>query len=112
MLAARRRDPRVQALLNSCRPLGLEGERLVIGFSSDLLREKMEKDHNLDVALAALEEIIGQRLAVRCVLTDAWRMGEQKSEEPPPMQDGGMVATAVRDLGAQVVDVEQWPPEA
>jgi DNA polymerase-3 subunit gamma/tau len=110
--SARTQDPRVQALLNSCRPLGLEAGALVIGFSSDLLREKMEKEHNLRVAVAALEQVFGDSFILRCVLTESWHSGDFESQAPPPIADEGMVATALRDLGAQVVDVEQWPQES
>ncbi|MGH2606937.1 MAG: AAA family ATPase, partial [Anaerolineales bacterium] len=48
-------DPKTQALLNSSRPLGMEAGALVLGFQSDLLREKMEKGHNLTRAQQALE---------------------------------------------------------
>jgi hypothetical protein len=109
--AARSQDPRVQALLNSCRPLGIERGALVIGFSSDLLREKMEKEHNIRVAMAALEQIFGDSLILRCVLTESWQSGDYVSEAPPPMADQGMVATALRELGAQVVDVERLPQD-
>jgi DNA polymerase-3 subunit gamma/tau len=107
--AARAQDPRVQALLNSCRPLGVEAGALVIGFSSDLLREKMEKEHNLRVAIAAIKQVFGDSLVLRCVLTEAWQSGGYEAVAPPPMADQGMVATALRELGAQVVDVERLP---
>jgi len=110
--AARSQDPRVQALLNSCRPLGIESGALVIGFSSDLLREKMEKEHNLRVAIAALEQVFGDSLKLRCVLTESWQSGDYEREAPPPMADQGMVATALRELGAQVVDVERLPQDS
>ena len=109
--AARSQDARVQALLNSCRPLGLEKGALVIGFSSDLLREKMEKEHNIRIAIAALEQVFGDSLNLRCVLTEAWHSGEDEAQPLPPLADEGMVATALRELGAQVVDVESWPQE-
>jgi DNA polymerase-3 subunit gamma/tau len=110
--AVRRQDPRVQALLNSCRPLGIEKGSLVIGFSSDLLREKMEKEYNLEIVSKALEQVCGVRLGLRCLLTASWQDGRRSEDEvPPPMEDDGMVATAIRELGAQVVEVEQWPPE-
>ena len=105
--AARRRDPRVQALLNSCRPLGLEAGALVIGFSSDLLREKMEKERNLSTAMSALQEALGAPLRLRCVITSKWKKAGPGSESIPPIEEDGMVATAIRELGAQVVDVEQ-----
>ncbi|MEE9513134.1 MAG: DNA polymerase III subunit gamma/tau [Anaerolineales bacterium] len=110
--AARRHDPRVQALLNSCRPLNLEGGVLIIGFGSDLLRDKMEKDHNLQIAIDALEEIFGGKIGLRCILSESWNPGDPADHQPPPMEDGGMVSTAIRELGAHVVEVEKWPPEA
>ncbi len=109
--AARRRSPRVQALLNSCRPLGLEDGAFVIGFSSDLLREKMEKERNVSVAQEALEEVFGSHLRLRCVLSKTWQRANKTSDALPPMDDDGMVATAIRELGGEVVDVDQWPPD-
>lgn len=109
--AARRRSPRVQALLNSCRPLGLEEQAFVIGFSSDLLREKMEKERNLSVAQESLEEVYGRPLRLRCVLTKSWQRSSETSATLPPMDDDGMVATAIRELGGEVVGVDQWPPD-
>ncbi len=110
--AARAQDPRVQALLNSCRPLGVENGALVIGFSSDLLREKMEKEHNLRVAIKALEQVFGDSLHIRCILTESWQANGDEKHAAPPMSDKGMVATALRELGAQVVDVERMPGDS
>jgi hypothetical protein len=84
--------------------LGLEGEVLVLGFASDLLREKMEKEQNLKVARAAIESTLNIPLGIRCVLTDKWTQGEGTGT-PSEIEDGGMVATAMRDLGAQVSEI-------
>jgi DNA polymerase-3 subunit gamma/tau len=110
LAAARRRDPRTQALLNSCRPMGLETGVLVLGFASDLLREKMEKGHSLSLAREALEEVLGIPIEVRSALTSgqAAALGDAS---PATVQDDGMVATALRDLGGQVVDVKPVLPE-
>jgi DNA polymerase-3 subunit gamma/tau len=114
--AAYRRDPRAQALLNSCKPLGIEKGNVVLAFSSDLLREKMEKGHNLACVQDALLEVMGEPLGVRCVLTRApavKQAAREPEESPPaePVEEGGMVATAIRDLGAQVIDVKPMPPD-
>lgn len=110
LAAARRRDPRTQALLNSCRPMGLESGVLVLGFASDLLREKMEKGHSLSLAREALEEVLGNRVEVRSALTSGPEAANGDAL-PEMMQDDGMVATALRDLGGQVVDVKPVLPE-
>ncbi|OGO14208.1 MAG: hypothetical protein A2Y93_10945 [Chloroflexi bacterium RBG_13_68_17] len=111
LAAAYRRDPRTQALLNSGRPMGMEGGAVVLGFNSDLLRERMERKENLALVRQCFEDVFGAPLTVRCVLTRGWT----PNSEPPPasesIEDGGMVATAVRDLGAQVVDVKPLSPE-
>lgn len=103
-------DRAAQALINSGRPLGLEGEVLVLGFASDLLREKMEKEQNLKVARAAIEQTLNVPLGIRCVLMEKWNQGEG-SEVPTPVEDGGMVATAMRDLGAQVSEIGPDAPQ-
>lgn len=109
LAAALRLDRAVQALINSGRPLGLEGEVLVLGFASDLLLEKMVKEQNIEVARSAIEEVLNVPLGIRCVLTEKWNQGE-RDENPPPVEEGGMVATAMRDLGAQVSEVKQETP--
>jgi DNA polymerase-3 subunit gamma/tau len=109
--AARQFDPRTQALLNSSTPIGVDGDALILGFRSDLLRDKMEKDHNIQKACQAAEKVLGKPIHLRCVLTSTWSPEEESDEQTTPVEDGGMVATAIRDFGAQVVDVEQLPPE-
>ncbi len=110
--ATYRRNARTQALLNSCKPLGIQEGVLVVGYASDLLREKMEKGDNLRMARGALEEVLGQPVGVRCVLTEKWRAESETDDAPPPVEDGGMVATALRDLGAQIVEHEELPPDS
>jgi DNA polymerase-3 subunit gamma/tau len=109
--AVRRYDPRTQALLNSCVPMGLDEGTLVLGFRSDLLRDKMEKDHNITNVCHAAEKVLGKSISLRCILTTAWKSNQPTDAEPPPMEEGGMVATAIRDFGAQVVDIEKLPPD-
>ncbi len=104
-------DPKTQALLNSSRPLGVEAGALVLGFQSDLLREKMEKGHNLTRVQEALEQVFGRPIRVRCMLIQKWAGRRAGAVESPSMEDEGMVATAVRDLGAQVVEIKPVPPE-
>ena len=101
LAAAYGRDPQTQALLNSCKPLGVDGNSLVLGFQSDLLREKMEKGHNQQIVSEALGQVMDTELEVRSVLLQDW--GGDRSTAPP-LPEGGMVAAALRDLGAEVID--------
>lgn len=112
LTAARKYDARTQALLNSSRPLGVESGVLVLGFRSDLLREKMEKGHNADIVRRALIEVLGVPLALRCVLVGNWTPADETAErDAPPVEDGGMVATALRELGGHIVDVAPAAPD-
>jgi DNA polymerase-3 subunit gamma/tau len=110
--AAFSRDPKTQALLNSCRPLGIESGVLLLGFQSDLLREKMERSPSLSVAGEALQQVFETSLRVRCVITSRWQEGHSAPQESPSLDEAGMVATAVRDFGAHVVGIEPLPPES
>ncbi len=106
--AAYRLDTRTQALLRSGRMLGVQSGRVVLGFPTEILREKMEKGHSLTYAQQAIEQVVGARLEVRCVLIEQWSAQDEPSESQP-MEDDGMVATAVRELGGQVVAVRPAP---
>ncbi len=105
LAAAYQRDPQTQALLNSCKPLGVDGSSLVLGFQSDLLREKMEKGHSQQIISESLAEVLEAEMDVRCVLIQDWG-GDIDPAATPPLPEGGMVAAALRDLGAEVVDYE------
>lgn len=107
--AVRRRDPLTQALLNSCQPLGVEAGVLVLGFPSDLLREKMERGHSASLTRDALAEVLGQPLDIRPALRGG--SGRSPSRAAAMSGEQGMVATAVRDLGAQIVEVEPAAPD-
>ena len=103
LAAAYSRDPQTQALLNSCKPLALSANALILGFQSDLLREKMEKGHNREIVSEALGELMDAQLEVRCVLLQDWS-SDQSTAPTVPLPEGGMVAAALRDLGAEVID--------
>ncbi|MCW5877050.1 MAG: DNA polymerase III subunit gamma/tau [Anaerolineales bacterium] len=98
--AMRSRDQQgqVAALLNSVKTRELQGNTLTIGFASDLVREKMDKPENISLLQDVLEEILGQKLGVKCVLAS-----NRAGDLPAGVDSSGMVATAV-GLGAEIVD--------
>jgi DNA polymerase III subunit gamma/tau len=108
--AVRRVDPRTQALLNTGKLLGIEDQTLVIGFKSDLLREKMESNANLEQICLVFEQALGQKITLRCVLLGEKEPSPGEASESP-IEPGGMVATVVRDYQAQVVEVKPAPRE-
>jgi DNA polymerase-3 subunit gamma/tau len=106
--AAYRLDTRTQALLRSGKLLGIREGRVVIGFPTEILREKMEKGHSLTHARQAMEQVLGAGVDVRCVLLSHWS-GDEGPAPTEPMAEEGMVATAVRELGGHVVAVRPAP---
>jgi len=104
--AARLHDPQTQALLNSGKPLGIEDDVVVIGYGSDIIREKMQHPEYIERAKLAFEDIFGVKLGIRCVLTSVWESNHDVEPGAVPVEQDGMVATALRDLGAEVVGVD------
>ncbi len=88
-------------MLNSGQPLQIKGDVLVIGYPSELLRKRMDDPAYRQVAEAALRQVFGKALRVECIVSTATR-----KELPPGVDSEGMVATAVRDLGGEVVDMQ------
>ena len=96
-------NPNAAALLNSVRLRELRGGVLHLGFASELLKDKMEKEGNLDLALKAAE-VLGEVTAIKCFITSAGQSGL-----PPEIDSSGMVAAAVR-LGGEIVDSNEINP--
>ena len=96
---AREEDPITQALLNSCTPMGVYKGALILAFTSDVLRTKMEQGDHLENTRKAIKEVTGELIDVRCVTA-----ASERSKIPDDVEQDGLVATAVRDLGAEVVD--------
>lgn len=89
-----------QAFLNSCRPYGIKGMTLYLGFKGDFAKSKLERDENRALTEAALAEVYGIPLKVHCFLVTG-----QQGGLPPDVESDGMVATALRDLGGEIVDI-------
>ncbi|MDZ7844188.1 MAG: DNA polymerase III subunit gamma/tau [Anaerolineales bacterium] len=91
-------NPTTQALLNTCRPLGIKDGTLILSFRSDINKEKMEKEDHLQVCRSVINEVLGDNLSIQCVL------GSGKDHDfPEDIDPDGLVATAVRDLGGKYV---------
>jgi DNA polymerase-3 subunit gamma/tau len=92
-------NPQTQALLNSCKPLGIKNGALILGFSGEFAKAKMEQGDNIEIFCQAMEQVLGETLPVRCVMTVGGAL-------PDDIDQDGMVATALRDLGGEIVDIQ------
>ena len=74
---------------------------MYLGFNSDFSKAKMERPEHLDITQQVLNQVLGVKLPVHCVVAP------DRAGKPLPDIDGnGMVATALRDLGGEIVDVQ------
>jgi hypothetical protein len=69
-----------------------------LGFASDVLRTNVKKE-NLTCATGHGAST-GSTITVRCVIT------AKRSTIPTEVDDDGMVAAALRDLGGKIVDIQ------
>jgi len=89
--------PGIQALLNSCKPLDVRSDTLVLGFQSETVRALMDVPEKIAVAQQGIAEVLGVELKIICVVTNA------KGQLPPDVNPDGMVATAIQN-GGEIVD--------
>ncbi|MEW6716879.1 MAG: DNA polymerase III subunit gamma/tau [Chloroflexota bacterium] len=98
----RENSPQTEGLLNSCRSVNLKGGTLELGFASNVLKSKMEKEGNVEKMQWALEQVFGFTVLIRCALTT----GEQFHHDlPEGVPEDGMIRTAL-DLGGKIVDIQ------
>jgi DNA polymerase-3 subunit gamma/tau len=93
------KHPALDGLLNSCKPLEIRGNELILGFASDVLVKKMDQPEQIEATRRAIVEVLNVDLSVKCVVTNA------KGQLPPDVNPDGMVAAAVQN-GGEIVDVQ------
>jgi DNA polymerase III subunit gamma/tau len=95
----KKHNPRTEGLLNTSKLAGIKDNTLILGFSSDTLKGMMEKEGNITLTADILEEVFGQPLQVKCIVTS-----HDSSSIPENLQidKDGMVGTATRDLGGKI----------
>ena len=74
---------------------------LILGFASDILKNQMNKRENLEIVQQVVSQVLGKEIAVRCVITSA-----KNTDIPSEVDDDGMVASALRDMGGEIVDIQ------
>jgi DNA polymerase-3 subunit gamma/tau len=101
LVTVRKDHPNLYGLLNSCQSRHLAGSVLILGFASDILKNQMNKRENLEVVQQVVSQVLEQEIAVRCVITSA-----KNTDIPSEVDDDGMVASALRDMGGEIVDIQ------
>ena len=91
--------PALDGLLNSCKPLEIRGDELILGFASDVLVKKMDQPEQIEATRKAIAEVLNADLSIKCMVANT------KSQLPPDVNPNGMVATAIQN-GGEIVDVQ------
>jgi len=101
-VAAKGISPETAALLNSCKSTDMKKGRLVLGFASVMLRDKMETGHNLENARQAIKQVTGADVLIDCRVA-----GKDESAIPEGVEvdHDGMVGAALR-LGGKITKEE------
>ncbi len=92
--------PALDGLLNSCKPMDVRGDILLLGFQSETVRGLRDKPENLEVTRRAIADVLGVALNVQPVVTNA------KGKLPPNIAQNGMVAAALNH-GGKIVDIDE-----
>lgn len=90
---------RTEGLLNTGKLAGVKENKLILGFSSAILKEMMEKEGNITLTMDIIEEVLGRPMFIECIVST--HEGGQVPEDLRIDQDG-MVSTATRDLGGRI----------
>ncbi len=96
----RQQNPNTYGILNSCKSRRLSNGILALGFASDVLRFQMEKSNNLEIVQGVLKQLLKMDIQIRC-----FTVSGKQNTPPPGVDSDGMVASALRDLGGEIVDV-------
>jgi hypothetical protein len=74
---------------------------LTLGLASDVLKSQIEKNNHIAIIQDVLKQVVGTEILVRCVIVTG-----KQSTPPPDVDSDGMVASALRDLGGEIVDIQ------
>jgi hypothetical protein len=86
--------------LNSAKARTFSGNTLMISFASDVIRSKVDRPEVVELLKQAMQAIFEREVDV------VFRVDTSRRDTVPPgVDDNGIVATAVRDLGGELVDI-------
>jgi DNA polymerase-3 subunit gamma/tau len=94
-------NPSLNALVNSAKSRSLKGNTLTLGMSGEVLKVRLEDPANIELLEKILTQVMGREIYVKVVLTSV-----SKSAPPSEVDNDGMVASALRDLGGEIVDIQ------
>ncbi|BCY17752.1 DNA polymerase III subunit gamma/tau [Leptolinea sp. HRD-7] len=96
-MTVKKAKAQTEALLNSVRNISIEGDRLILSFASDIVKQKMEMDDNMEMTRRAIYHVTKANLQIVCNVGSAKTSAPGNTEIPRE----GLVNTAI-NLGGQI----------
>ena len=96
--AAKQLSPETAALLNSSKSVKMHKGKMILGFSSEILRSKMESEKNITHAQNAIEHVIGLQIQIICEVV---RKGLSQSNKDLDISQDSIIGTAI-SLGGKL----------
>jgi hypothetical protein len=105
LMAAKKRHPGVEAAYASGTPVAVDGNALIVGFEPmwSLIKDKADQPPNRTAFEAALSEVLGKPLGVRCQIITAPPSG---IEDDPLIQEALRRGAVIRAASQTETDVE------
>jgi hypothetical protein len=94
-------NPKLAGVLNSTKLRVLKGNVLTLGFNGDFYLKTLENPASLELIKNVLKQVMDMEIEVQAELVSG-----KKSSPPTDVDSDGMVASALRDLGGEIVDIQ------
>ncbi|NTW02254.1 MAG: DNA polymerase III subunit gamma/tau, partial [Oscillochloris sp.] len=101
----RPRSTTVQALLNSIRPIDVEGNTIVLLANSQFHKDGLEKPLNLKIVEGAINKRLGTVFAIRCTIESKAETRDLRGQIRDARNDE-LVRAAMNIFDAHIVDIE------
>ncbi|HPS42369.1 MAG TPA: DNA polymerase III subunit gamma/tau [Anaerolineaceae bacterium] len=95
----KQRHPQTEALLNSQRLLQVKNGKLILGFSSEVLKSKMENEENIAVTREMIKKVLQRDIDIQCIVVGS-KAGI--GAEDPDIDADGMVRAAI-SMGGKLI---------
>lgn len=94
-------NPKLAGVLNSTRIRVLKGNVLSLGYNGDFYLKTLENPASRELIESVLKQVMNMEIEVQAELVSG-----KKSTPPADVDSDGMVASALRDLGGEIVDIQ------
>ena len=94
-------NAKLAGVLNSAKVRVLKGNVLTLGFNGDFYLKTLENPASLELIRNAFNQVMNMEIDIQAVL-----VAGKKSTPPSDVDSDGMVASALRDLGGEIVDIQ------